>query len=353
MCIRDRSDGTVVAWGYNGYGQFNVPAGLTNVSAIAAGRGNHTLALTSNRPPIANAGTDQTVTVPHDGDPATNTVSVTLNGSASSDPDGDALTYAWDDGNGHTATDAQPTFTLTAGTYTFTLTVSDGKGGTDTDTVKVTVYAETNQVPSADGQSLSLNQDTGKNVKLTGSDPNGSQDALTFTVATNPAHGKIAGTAPNLTYTPNAGYTGPDSFTFTVKDPYGAVSNAATVSLTVKDTVPPTITASASKSTLWPPTGLAVPVTVSGKVTDSAGGSGIDPNTVGYTVADEYGQVQPSGPITLKADGSYSFTVNLPASRKDTDLNGRTYTICVSAKDKAGNPASKSLVVTVPHDQGK
>ncbi|MCM8824954.1 MAG: hypothetical protein NC937_02195, partial [Candidatus Omnitrophica bacterium] len=39
-----KGDGTVVAWGYNGYGQCNVPAGLTNVVAIAAG-GAHTVAL--------------------------------------------------------------------------------------------------------------------------------------------------------------------------------------------------------------------------------------------------------------------------------------------------------------------
>ena len=32
-----KADGTVVGWGYNGYGQTTIPAGLTNVVAIAAG----------------------------------------------------------------------------------------------------------------------------------------------------------------------------------------------------------------------------------------------------------------------------------------------------------------------------
>jgi hypothetical protein len=117
------------------------------------------------------------------------------------------------------------------------------------------------------------------------------------------------------------------------------------------DTTPPTITATASKSVLWPPTGLAVPVVVTGTITDNAGGSGIDLSTVCYTVVDEYGQNQPAGAITLASDGSYSFTVKLPASRLDTDLNGRTFTITVMARDMAGNAASKSVVVTVPHDQ--
>ena len=91
-----------------------------------------------------------------------------------------------------------------------------------------------------------------------------------------------------------------------------------------------------------------VPVTVTGKVTDNAGVS-----TVGYAVTDEYGQSQPSGTITLKDDGSYSFTVSLPASRRDTDKDGRKFTITVTARDVASNEASKSVVVTVPHNQGK
>ena len=44
-----KSDGTVVAWGYNGEGQTTVPAGLSNVVAIAAG-GYHSLALLATEP---------------------------------------------------------------------------------------------------------------------------------------------------------------------------------------------------------------------------------------------------------------------------------------------------------------
>jgi hypothetical protein len=122
------------------------------------------------------------------------------------------------------------------------------------------------------------------------------------------------------------------------------------------DTTAPTVTATASKSVLWPPNGRLVPVTVSGTIIDNAGGSGVDLNTVGYTVVDEYGLYQPAAAVTsvtLAANGTYSFTVNLPASRLDSDMNGRTFTICVSAKDNAGNPASKAVVVTVPHDMAR
>jgi hypothetical protein len=116
------------------------------------------------------------------------------------------------------------------------------------------------------------------------------------------------------------------------------------------DTIAPTVTAAANKSVLPPNNGKLVPVVVSGSITDNPGGSGIA--TAGYTTVDEYGLAQPSGMITPGPDGSYSFTVYLPASRLDSDKNGRTFTITVSAQDVAGNPASKAVVVTVPHDQG-
>ena len=51
-------------------------------------------------------------------------------------------------------------------------------------------------------------------------------------MATNPAHGTLSGTAPNLTYTPAADYNGPDSFTFSASDGQ-ATSAPATVSIAV------------------------------------------------------------------------------------------------------------------------
>ncbi|MGN6696000.1 MAG: DUF4214 domain-containing protein, partial [Aquihabitans sp.] len=63
----------------------------------------------------------------------------------------------------------------------------------------------------------------------TGTDPE--SNPLTFAVASNPAHGTLSGTAPNLTYTPANGYSGPDSFTFTASD--GSLSDTGTISLTV------------------------------------------------------------------------------------------------------------------------
>jgi hypothetical protein len=120
--------------------------------------------------------------------------------------------------------------------------------------------------------------------------------------------------------------------------------------LAALDTTPPTITVSATPATLWPPNGNMVPVTITGTITDT--GSGVDASTATFGVTDKYGLVQPSGHVTLGGDGSYTFTIQLQASRNGSDQDGRQYTITVRAQDKAGNKGSASTVVTVPHDQG-
>lgn len=90
-----------------------------------------------NDAPIADAGGDQEVVVG---------ATVTLDGSGSSDPDGDAITYAWSlvstpSGSAATlsgATASAPSFVAdVAGTYTVELSVSDG-AASDADTVSVT-----------------------------------------------------------------------------------------------------------------------------------------------------------------------------------------------------------------------
>jgi hypothetical protein len=113
-------------------------------------------------------------------------------------------------------------------------------------------------------------------------------------------------------------------------------------------TNPPVVTLSIAPTSLWPPNGKKVPVTVSGTISDT----GCTVETAAYAVTDEYGQVQPAGPLTLGPGGAYSFTVLLQASRLGTDFDGRLYTITISASNNAGRYGLQSGTVVVPHDQG-
>jgi hypothetical protein len=89
--------------------------------------------LCANEPPVAEAGPDQTVECA-----GPSCASVTLDGSGSSDPQGDDLTYTWT-WTGGTASGVQPVVSLPLGATEITLTVNDGKGGTASDTVTITV----------------------------------------------------------------------------------------------------------------------------------------------------------------------------------------------------------------------
>jgi hypothetical protein len=127
-----KSNGTVVAWGDNRSGQSTVPDGLSGVAAIAAGH-SHSLALITNTPPVAVArlfsrtllsrdGSSYIVLVRGDG-----SARVNLDGSLSSDADGDVLQYSWSDtitGN-EIGRGSVLSMTFAVGTYSIQLTVSD------------------------------------------------------------------------------------------------------------------------------------------------------------------------------------------------------------------------------------
>ncbi len=87
-----------------------------------------------------------------------------------------------------------------------------------------------NNQPQAAAQSLETYEDTPLNLTLSGSDLD--NDGLAFSLVDAPQHGNLGGTIPDLVYTPDPGYAGPDSFTFKVNDGYQD-SASATISLAV------------------------------------------------------------------------------------------------------------------------
>ena len=119
-----------------------------------------------------------------------------------------------------------------AGPDSFTFTVSNGTNTSAPATVTLNVAAGT---PTANAQTVAVAHNTAKAITLTGSDPDSPALPLTYAIVTQPAHGVLSGlntTTGVVTYTPTSGYTGPDSFTFTVSN--GANTSApATVTLNV------------------------------------------------------------------------------------------------------------------------
>ncbi|HEX7333238.1 MAG TPA: PQQ-binding-like beta-propeller repeat protein [Pyrinomonadaceae bacterium] len=83
-----------------------------------------------------------------------------------------------------------------------------------------------------------------------------------------------------------------------------------------------------------------VTITVTGHATDTVSGVSLTDGAT-FSVVDEYGVTQPSGPITLQSNGNYSFTLTLPATKNVGD-SAHVYTITVRGTDRAGNTNTAS-----------
>ncbi|WP_207512471.1 PKD domain-containing protein [Longitalea luteola] len=192
----------------------------------------------ANKPPVASAGNDVAITLP--------TSSVTLNGSASKDPDGSVTKYAWSKISGPSSfLIGSPGAAITvisrlvAGTYVFRLTVTDNKGATANDDVTVVVNEAAspgNQPPVAiPGNDISAQLPIAS-ISLNGSasyDPDGKIISYKWT--------KVSGPATFTLVTPNAATTelrnvvaGTYVFRLAVTDDKGA-TDTETVTVTVLD----------------------------------------------------------------------------------------------------------------------
>jgi uncharacterized repeat protein (TIGR01451 family) len=187
-----------------------------------------------NQPPVADAGADRTVSV---------SSTVTLDGSGSTDPDGDDLLYGWVQTGGGAGISFTPNVSVTtftapgsADVLTFALTVTDTGSLTGTATVVITVTESAVNRPPVANAGLDRTVVVSSTVTLDGSgstDPDG-DDLLYGWVQT--------GGGAGISFTPNISvttFTAPGSadvltFTLTVTDT-GNLTDTATVVITVTE----------------------------------------------------------------------------------------------------------------------
>ena len=210
-----------------------------------------------------------------------------------------------------------------AGKDSFTFKLNDGD--VDSAPATVTLNMTPNHVPMADLQSVTTAEDTPTVINLTGSDPDG--DTVVYSVVTVPSHGSLSGTAPNLTYSPNKNFSGPDSFTFKVND--GTADSAlTTVAVTVAPVNDPPVANNIDVSVMED---MPIPVTL----------VGIDPDgdSLAYSIV-----TKPSNGILSGTEPNMSYTPN-------TNFNGLdSFTFRVSDGTLNSIPGTVSLLVNPADD---
>ncbi len=148
-----------------------------------------------------------------------------------SDPDEDVLTIALVEDPAHgTATieDNEVVYTPDAdftGTEVFFYTVCDADNACATAYVIVEVTPGANTPPTAIDDTIATREGTPITFDSTDNDLDFDGDTLTVTAVSDPAHGRVTINGDgSLTYVPDAGYTGDDTFTVTISDGHGGTS---------------------------------------------------------------------------------------------------------------------------------
>jgi PKD repeat protein len=346
-------DAVTYAWDF-GDGQTGTGQDVTHTYTLARSSFTVTLTVTDARGATATATTLVTIAAqnqppiarangPYAG-PVNGEIAFSSAGSA--DPEGGALTYAWEFGDGQTSTEASPKHVyVTAGTYTARLTVRDPQGLVGTDAAEVTIGG-VNRAPVAGVAFSKRPVLVGETVTITpsASDPDG-DTPLACTVSFGDGRAAVG---PRSCGDPGieTSYAAPGLYTVTVtaRDPSNA---SGTTADTIRVLAPETNTPPEIVSLRAFPEGMAAfPI---------AGTScyAREQVCVKYTIRDVDAGDNPFATTVNWGDGSPTYVPNavpaenIPLLAYHTYAAAGTYTVTVTATDRRGASSTRTVTLTI------
>ena len=224
-----------------------------------------------------------------------------------------------------------------SGTDTFTYEVCDSTGACDTATVTVTVVGM-DDPPIAGDDAASTDEDMPVDIPLISndSDPDGDLVASSITVTAGPSNGTVTVTGGGVaTYTPDADFSGTDTFSYEICDSTGAC-DSATVTITIADVNDPPVAEDDSVNSVED---AAVTIDVLADDRDPDGD--LDPTSVQVVGGPEHGTVHVdpvTGAVTYTPDPDYSGADMFEYIICDDDGACDTATVTVSIQEVNETP---------------
>lgn len=149
---------------------------------------------------------------------------------------------AWQDNPAYTASGLQP-----GASYEFQVLARDAFLNTTAASVASQAMTDINLAPVAEGDSAMVEQDASVSVDVLANDSDPEGDPLLITGATQGLNGSVTHNGIRITYTPDPGYTGSDSFSYSIDDGFGGTAGAS-VAITISIANQPPLAAADSVS---------------------------------------------------------------------------------------------------------
>jgi hypothetical protein len=196
-----------------------------------------------------------------------------------------------------------------------------------------------NDAPTTSAVSASTNEDTAKNITLSGADVEGS--SLTYSIVSDVSNGSTSLSGSTVTYTPSANFNGTDTFTYKANDGTDdSNTSTATITIAAVNDAPTTSAVSASTTA-----NMAKDITLSG--------ADVEGSSLTYSIVSDVsnGSTSLSGStVTYTPSTNYSGTDTFTYKANDgtVDSNTSTVTITVNPTPRYAIPMGSNGGMIVP-----